>query len=103
MKVFCMDCRKVTETTSDGAHCQVCDYRYIIFRNAAYTDVLRAFLGVDPRRVVVTEEQAKKIAHLYAKRHDAMGRVKGAQETADYAQAELDRIMDDINGVEVVE
>jgi hypothetical protein len=79
-------------------------------RDSPKADALRDFLWVSPRRVVVTEKQAREIltAHqtIESQRMEIdcyMRCVYDREQKIKECQSELDRIMDAINGAEGTE
>jgi hypothetical protein len=72
-------------------------------RDSEKADALRDFLGVAPRRVVVTEEQARELDNCYTRRRQAAERVESANADVRCMEGRITRAMDAINGAEGVE
>jgi hypothetical protein len=104
---FCLSCHATHQAYGVISICPDCKGN-VLMRNSVKADALRDFLGVAPRRVTVTEEQAREIltAHQTIKSQrmeidSYMRCVYDREQKTAKCKSELDRIMDAINGAEV--
>lgn len=98
MTVFCLNCKAETITNEGEDNCSNCNSKWVLLRGTVLGDRAARFLGVHPRRVEVTREQASDITLAYRDIEIERRSLELVKQRLAVAEAKLASVMAEING-----